>query len=354
MHTAKIRTISLALAALMLAASARADSVADFYKGKTVEILIGAAAGGGYDLPGRLVARHIGRHIPGQPTVIVKNMPGSASLRMTNYLYNVAPRDGTAIGMPNNNIPLEPRLHILSPDGSNMRFDVQKMHWIGTPLQEPQALFVWHEAPAKTVADLKKTEILVAATSVAADNATLPTLMNKLIGTRMKVVAGYKGQAEIFTAIERGEVQGNSTGLSNLFVHKADWMKQGKLRVLVQFAIERDPQLKDVPTALELVSSEEDRELLRVFLSKYQMTRPFAMPPEVPTARVAAIRTAFDATMKDPAYIAEAKKIGLEVSPLGGAEIEALIEQIQRTPQPVVDKLRSLLARPGTGTKKKR
>jgi tripartite-type tricarboxylate transporter receptor subunit TctC len=347
MFDPKKTAVAMMLGALLAASPAAADPVADFYRGKTVEILIGAAAGGGYDLAGRAVARYLGRHIPGEPAIVVKNMPGSTSLRMTNYLYNVAARDGTAIGMPNNNIPFEPRLHMLSPDGKNIRFDVARLNWIGTPLQEPQVLYVWHTAPVKTVADLKKTEITVGTTAIASDNYTLPVLMNRLIGTRMKPVSGYQGQSGIFLALERGEVQGNSTGLSNLFVHKAQWMKQGKLRLLMQFAVERDPQIANIPTALELVSSDADRDLLRLYLSKYKMARPLAMPPGVPPERVATIRAAFDATMKDPAYIAEANKIHLDISPVDGAGIAALVHRIETAPQPMIDRLKALLARPG-------
>lgn len=347
MYSTRYGAIAIALSLLLASGPApAADPVADFYRGKTVEILIGAAAGGGYDLAGRAVARHIGRHIPGEPTIVVKNMPGSTSLRMTNHLYNVAPRDGTSIGMPNNNIPFEPRLHMLSPDGKNVRFDLQRFNWIGTPLQEPQVLYVWHEAPVKTVADLKKTEILVGTTAVASDNYTLPVMMNRLIGTKMKPVSGYQGQNEIFLALERGEVQGNSTGLSNLFVNKAAWMKQGKLRILMQFAVERNPQIGNVPTALELVP-DADRDLMRLYLSKYKMARPLAMPPEVPADRVAAIRAAFDATMKDPQYVAEANKMKLDISPVGGDEIAALVHRIQTAPQKLIDRLKVLVARPG-------
>lgn len=340
------KRVAMAVAAVLLSASsAVAETVADFYKGKTIEILVGAAAGGGYDIAGRAVARYIGRHIPGQPAIVVKNIPGSASVRMTNHLYNVAPQDGTVIGMPNNNLPYEQRLRLMSTDGSNLHFDVAKMHWIGTPIQEPQVLWVWHGAPARTVEDLKKTEILMGATAVAADNASQPRLLNAMLGTKMKVVAGYKGQADIFIAIERGEVQGNTTGVSNLFVHKGDWMKEGKIRVLVQLAVDRAPEFRNVPTAVELAASEADRELLRVFLLKYKMTRPLAMAPGVPADRAVAMRAAFDATMKDPDYIAEATRIGLGHGPLSGAEVEALVKQVQAMPQPLADRLRALLVR---------
>ena len=161
----------------MVCLPARAETVEEFYRGKSIDFLIGAAAGGGYDLAGRAVARHITRHVPGAPQIVVRNMPAASSLVMTNHLYNIAKRDGTVIGMTNNNIPLEPRLHLLSPDGANVKFDVTRLAWLGSPLQEPQVLFVWHTAPVRTVADLKTTRILVGAVTVAADNYTMQLLL---------------------------------------------------------------------------------------------------------------------------------------------------------------------------------
>jgi tripartite-type tricarboxylate transporter receptor subunit TctC len=326
------------------AAVAQAEPVADFYRGKTIELLIGGATGGGYDLAGRTAANHLGRHIPGNPGFVVRNLPGATSLIMTNQLYNVAKRDGTVIGMPLSNIPLEPRLKLISPDGANVRFDVERFGWIGTPVQEPQVTWVWHTAPARNLEDLRANLVRMGATTASADNYILPTLVNRLLGTKMQVVTGYIGQNEINLAVERGEVQGNNTGLSNITVNKADWLRDGKVRILLQYGAERLPVLPDVPTAAELVGAEEDRTLLRFYAVKFNMARPLAVPPEVPPERLAALRAAFDATMKDPRYIEDAKRIGLDVSPLGGAQIEALIRQVQATPEGVVARLRELLA----------
>ena len=328
------------------AAAAQAEPVEDFYRGKTIELLIGGASGGGYDLAGRTVANHLGRHIPGNPNFVVRNLPGATSLIMTNQLYNVSKRDGTVIGMPLSNIPLEPRLKLISPDGANVRFDVDRFGWIGTPVQEPQITWVWHSAPARNLADLRANLIRMGATTSSADNYILPTLVNRLLGTRMQVVTGYIGQNEINLAVERGEVQGNNTGLSNMTVNKADWLRDGKVRILLQYGAERLPVLPDVPAAAELASAEEDRALLRFYAIKFNMARPLAAPPEVPPERLAALRAAFDATMKDPRYIEDARRIGLDVSPLGGERIEALIRQVQATPEPVVARLRELLAAP--------
>ena len=332
------------LALLLLGVPALADPVEDFYRGKTIELLIGGAVGGGYDLAGRTVANHLGRHIPGNPGFVVRNLPGATSLIMTNQLYNVAKRDGTVIGMPLSNILLEPRLKLISPDGANVKFDIERFGWIGTSVQEPQVTWVWHTVPARNLDDLRSNLVRMGATTLSADNYVLPTLVNRLLGTRMQVVNGYIGQNEINLAVERGEVQGNNTGLSNITVNKSDWLRDGKVRILLQYGAERLPALSDVPAAAELAGTEEDRALLRFYAVKFDMARPLTAPPEIPPERLSALRAAFDATMKDPRYLEEAERIGLDVSPLGGEQIEALIRQVQATPEPVVARLRELLA----------
>src|SRR5262245_25995689 len=334
-------------AALIGASAAQAQPIAEFYRGKTIEFLIGAAPGGGYDLVGRLIATHMPRHIPGQPAIVVRNMPGATGLIMTNQLYNVARRDGTALGMPTSNVPLEPRLKLISPDGSNIKFDVGRMSWIGTPLQEPQVTWLWHTAPARTVDDLKTQTILMGATTPSADNSILPHLVNALTGTRMQVVTGYQGQNEINIAAERGEVQGNNTGLSNLTVNKADWLRDSKVHILIQYGTERLAALKDVPTAVELAATDADRAVLRFYALKFNMARPLVLPPDVPADRVAALQSAFEATMKDEAYLDEARRLRLDVNWLGSRDVTEQVRQIQETPQAIVDRLRELLARAG-------
>jgi tripartite-type tricarboxylate transporter receptor subunit TctC len=344
------RAIALSYAALCLAlplGPARADDVADFYRGKTIELAIAGAAAGGYDVAARTLANHMSRHLPGNPVIIVRNMPGAAGLIVTNYLYNVAKRDGTVIGMPTSNVPIEPRLKLLSPDGSNIKFNLTKFSWLGTPLQEPQVTWVWHTAPAASVEDLKTNPILMGATTASADNSLLPLLVDELVGAKMKVLTGYQGQNEINLAAERGEVQGNNTGLSNLTVNKADWLREQKVRILLQFGSERLPQIKDVPTVLELVQSDADRAALRLYMIKFSMARPILIPPDVPAERTAALQGAFAATMTDPAYVEEATRIGLDTNWLGAKEIAARARDIDETPQAVVDHLRDLLTQAG-------
>jgi tripartite-type tricarboxylate transporter receptor subunit TctC len=336
------------LAALTIACAATpalAQSPGDFYKGKPVRMIIGAAVGGGYDLPGRVMQAHMGRHIPGNPTIVVENMPGAASLIMTNFLYNRAPRDGTVMGMPNNSVPLEPRLRILSRDGGDVRFDVSKFLWIGSPVQEPQILWTL-SANARNFDDLKNRRVIIGSMAVGADNYTLPFLANRILGTRMEIVPGYKGTSDTFMAAEQGEIHGGGTSLLNLMVSRGEWLRSGKAGFVLNFGLNRLPQLPDVPTAAELATTQADRELFRFIAMKFAMSRPLAFPPDVPQDRVDAMRRAFDETMKDPAFLADAKKIGLDVDPVSGVEIQKLVEEIQATPEAVVDRLRALLKAP--------
>jgi tripartite-type tricarboxylate transporter receptor subunit TctC len=336
-------------AALVVASAARADEIADFYRGKSIEIAVAGTAAGGYDVAARTLAARMSRHIPGNPAVIVRNMPGAAGLVVTNYLYNLARQDGTVIGMPTSNVPLEPRLKLLSPDGGNVKFDLSKFAWLGTPLQEPQVTWVWHDAPATNVDDLKLNPVLMGATTASADNAILPLVVNKLLGTKMKVATGYQGQNEINLAAERGEVEGNNTGLSNLTVNKADWLRDHKVRILLQFGVDRLPQLADVPTVIELTPNEADRAALRFYTIKFNMARPILIPPGVPPDRVAALQAAFEATMTDPLYLNDAKSIGLDTNWLGAKALANQAHAIADTPQAVVDHLHELLA--GAGIK---
>jgi tripartite-type tricarboxylate transporter receptor subunit TctC len=332
----------LVVSALLPSISAQAQDEAVFFKGKTVRILVGGAAGAAYDFVGRALAAHMGRHIPGEPAVIVENMPGAASIVMMNTLYNRAARDGTAMGMPLNGIVLEPRLKSLSRDGSNVHFDLSKMRFVGTPAQQPQVLWVWHQTPYASIEDLRSQSSNFGSTAPGGDNYILPTLSNALLGTQMKIIAGYKGVNDIFLATEQGEVHGATVNFSSL-LGKPDWMAAGKARILIQFGTERLASLKDVPTAIELAKDEASRQMLRVYATKFKTTYPILLPPDVPAARVRTMQGAFDATMLDKAFIADAEKIGIDVSPLGGPEIEKVMAEIEAAPQDVIDRLRLLV-----------
>ena len=316
--------------------------MAEFYKGKTVRLVVGAAAGAAYDFVGRAFAVHYGKYIPGNPNVIVENLPGAAGIIMLNQLYNRAPRDGTVMGMPLSGIVLEPRLKALSRDGTNVHFDVARMSFIGTPAQQPQSIVVWHGTPFKSLADLISTPATFGTTAPQTDSGVLPAMLNQLVGSKIKVVSGYKGVNDIFFAMEQGELQGASVLLSSL-LGKADWMREGKARILFHFGTERLKNLPDVPTAIELAPSDEAKLMLRVYASKFKTTYPIMLPPDVPAARIEGLRRAFDATMKDPQFVIDAKKVGVDVDPLGGEAIVRLIAEIDAVPQPVIDRLRKLI-----------
>jgi tripartite-type tricarboxylate transporter receptor subunit TctC len=337
----------VALAAFsVVGARAKADPVAEFYKGKTITHIVGAGAGGAYDLVSRTVTMHMGKHIPGSPNFMVTNMVGASSLTMMNYLTNPARKDGTVMGMTNPNIALERPLKMLSKGGGKILFDVSKLQWIGSPLQQPHVLWLWHTAPAKRFEDLKTNKVILGSTAVGGDNYTLPLILTRLMGAKLEIVSGYKGQAEIFTAAEQGEVQGNSAILPNLTSAKPDWFRDGKVRVLVQFGIERMRQLPDVPTAIELATNQSDKDMLRFYARKFSMAYPFVMAQEVPRERVGAMRAAFEATMKDPAFLKDAARLGLDIDPFSGAEMEALIKEMDEAPKEIVQRVEEFIAIP--------
>jgi tripartite-type tricarboxylate transporter receptor subunit TctC len=341
--TRRMNFVSLLVFGLCAYGSAAADPIADFYHGKTIRMIVGAGAGGGYDIVGRVIASRLGTHIPGNPSVVVENLAGAGGLVMANTLYNSAPRDGTAIGLPTNAVPLEPRLKLLTRNGGTAGFDIGQFGWLGSAAQQPQVLYIWHEVPVQTAADLKTVPVLMGTLGVGTDSYTLPLVMNEIMGAKMKVVPGYVGESDILVALERGEIQGNSAGLANLLSAEPEWLADGKVRILIQFGRARLPELPDVPAAPELASNELDRDMLRFFATKYDMAYTLITPPGVPAERLAALKGAFDATMKDPEYIAAAKKISLPVNPLSGDEVTKLVAQIQDAPQNVVDRMRSIL-----------
>jgi tripartite-type tricarboxylate transporter receptor subunit TctC len=320
-----------------------AQEASDFYRGKTIRIVVGGSAGGAYDTAARLVANHMARHVPGAPSIVVENMAGAASLQMANYVYNRASHDGTVIGMPNSNILLEPRLKLLSRSGGRVEFDLNRFIWLGTAMQEPQIMWVMSSGAVKSVDDAKTKETIIGATAVGADNYTLSVILNGTLGTRLKLISGYAGPPEILLAAERGEVEGSIGALSNLTVGKQEWWRAGKLRVLVQFGRERHPTIKDVPTAIELAERDADAQMFRFIALKFKMARVFFLPPDTLASRVEVLRRAFDETMSDPAFLRQSSTIGLDVNPIDGAGTTKLVQEIQETPDAVVDKLRTLI-----------
>jgi len=341
-----VRTLLLAfVCALAFAAAVPAaaqEDIAAFYKGKTVRIVVGTAAGGGYDLFARIVARHLASHIPGAPAIIVQNLPAAGGLVMTNQLYATAPRDGTVIGAPINGIPTAP---LLQPNGAH--FDAEKLIWLGSTNREPYVAFVWHTGPVQSVAELQQKELIVGATTPGTTMVDFPLIANAILGTRFKIVRGYEGTPQINHAIERGEIDGQGgVGWAAVKAQVPQWISEKKIRVIAQYGLKRHAELADIPSMLEFAKSEADRRALLMLFARTEYGRPYFLPPEVPAARVAALRRAFDATMRDPAFLADAAKLQLDVDPMSGEQVQALVGELAHTPADVVARVRGILAAP--------
>jgi tripartite-type tricarboxylate transporter receptor subunit TctC len=329
----------LCVTLLALLATARADEVADFFRGKTVRIIVGVGVGSGYDLNARLLARHLPGHIPGHPAVIVQNQPGAGSLTMTNQLFIAGPFDGTAIGASFNGMPTAP---LFQPAATH--FDPNRLIWLGSTNRETQVTYVWHTVPVQRLEELKSTELIVGAQAPGSTQYDFPMLANALFGYKFKVIPGYESTPKIHLAMERGEVQGNgATNWSTLKLINSNWIAEKKIRVLAQWALKKHPELPDVPLVLDLATSEADRQALRLALARLEYGRPFFLPPGVPAERVAALRRAFDAALKDPALLAEADKSKIEIDPLPGEEVAELVKQVSATPPDVVARVRAAL-----------
>jgi tripartite-type tricarboxylate transporter receptor subunit TctC len=333
------------LAALMVLASAfiapaqAQQDVEAFYRGKRIEIRVGTGPGGGYDLAARILARSIGKYIPGNPSVIVQNVPGAASLALMNQLYNVAPSDGTVLGVVTNGIPTAP---ILTPEA--VRFELARFQWIGSPAPETQVVMVWSKARARTLADLFRTETIVGAIGPGTATYDVPIVTNPILGTKFKIVSGYGNTAQIDLAMERGEVEGHAAlGWVSAKTRNQKWIEDGKVRILAQYGFRAHPDLPQVPL-FELPHNDDERQAITVMLIRQEFGRPFLVPPNVPAARLAALRQAFAATMRDPGFIADAKKADLEINPVSGEALDQLSAQVSATRPEVAKRLRAILA----------
>ena len=309
---------ALALVSATLLASAETVRAADFYQGKTINFIIASAVGGGYDTYSRLIANHIGAHLAGQPSVIPQNMPGAGSIRASNYLYNVAPKDGTAIGMIDQAIYLNQILG--TPE---LKADATKFNWIGRIISNSAVLFAWHTAPAKTIDDVFTHELIVS-TSGSASKLNW-TVLNNVVGTKFKIINGYQGTGDSRLAMERGEVHALSMPWSLLKIEGAELLKEKKINLLLQTGADKHPELPNVPRMIDLAKNDQDRQLLALFSSPSTVGRSVVAPPGLPPERVAELRKAFMATIKDPTLIADVKKAQLELDPLSGEELQAAI-----------------------------
>lgn len=320
---------------LLMPLAAGAEPVADFYRGKTVNVYIGVGVGGEYDIQARLVARHIGKHIPGNPTVVPQNMTGAGGLRMINYLYNVAPKDGTAIGMIANAFPAMQAAGI-----PGVQFDASQMQWIGTIAPVVETMAVWHTTGVKSIDDLRKRETVAGASARGAITFIYPQMMNEFLGTRFKIVTGYPGGNQINLAMERGEVEARNNTWSSWKATKAAWLAEKKITVVAQ-AGPRAPDL-DAPSVEDAARTPEERALIELVVSGTRLGRPLATNA-APPDRVAALRTAFAETMKDPEFLAEAKGLNFDVDPVLGEKMQGIVVKVLATPKDIAAKAKGLL-----------
>jgi tripartite-type tricarboxylate transporter receptor subunit TctC len=338
---AGVLPLRVAIAAFLAAqiSSAHAQATAAFYKGRNVNMEIGYTAGGGYDVYARAIARFIGKHIPGGPTVLPKNMPGAGSLRLANWLYTAAPKDGTEIATIGRGIAFDPML-----GNRNAQFDAAKFTWLGSTTNEVSVCVVWQGSGVAKFDDLYGKPMTVGGTGGGADTDVFPQILNAVLGTKMKVIAGYPGGNDVNLAMERGEVQGRcGWSWSSLQATHKDWLTQKKIIVLVQLALSKHPDLPDVPLITDLAKTDEQRQILKLIFARQVMGRPYLAPPGVPKERADTLRQAFLDTLQDKEFLAEADTAQLEIKPVTGPDIEKLVREVYQTPADIAAKAAAVL-----------
>src|SRR3954467_10155829 len=323
------RVVAATLIALSATIAASAQAPANFYKGKNVDLMIGYSVGGGYDVYARLIAKHLGKHIPGNPTVTPKNMEGAGSLRLANWLYNVAPKDGTVMGTIGRGTGFDPLL-----GHKAAQFDGNKFNWIGSANDEVSVCVSWNKPGNVTTFDeLYQKQLTVGGTGAAADTDQFPRILNNVLGTKMKIVTGYPGGNDVNLALERGEVDGRcGWSWSSVESTRANWGKEKKINILVQLALQKHPDLPDVPLITEQAKNEEQKQILTLIFARQALGRPYLAPPGIPFDRVDVLRKAFMDTMKDPEFLAEADKAQLEITPVSGDALQKLVADVYKTP----------------------
>jgi tripartite-type tricarboxylate transporter receptor subunit TctC len=323
-----------ALVALLSALPARAEGPAEFYKGKNVELYIGYSVGGAYDLYTRVLARHLGKHIPGNPTIIPKNLEGAGSLRLANWLYNVGAKDGTIIGTIGRGTAFDP---LLGSRGA--QFQADKFTWIGSANNEVSVCVAWKTSGISKFADVFEHELIVGGTGQAADTDQFPRILNGVLGTKFKIVSGYPGGNDVTLAMERGEVLGRCgwSWSSVLSTHKR-WFDDGSITVLVQMSLNKHPGLPDIPLVMDFAKTDEQKQIFKLIFARQVMGRPYLAPPRVPNDRANALREAFMRTMEDPEFLGEAEAAQLEINPVSGEQVEKLVTELYKTPKPVAAK----------------
>jgi tripartite-type tricarboxylate transporter receptor subunit TctC len=335
------RLLALCIVAGACLPQAKADVVAEFYQGRTVTVVVGSNAAGGYDTFARAVARYMGKHIPGSPTLIVRNMPGAGGMTAANFLYNNADKDGSVIGLVQNNTPFEPLFGT-----KEARYDPVRFNWLGSPSAETAMVLLWHAAPVNSVAELKVREVAVGVSGANSTPAFFTRLLNATLGTRMKPINGYPGQNDVLLAMERREIDGHpSAFFSSVRSTRPTWLRDKTAKAIVQYGAEKLAELPDVPFAPDLVGHDGDRLVMQAAFAPLALGRPLLMPPGVAAERVAALRAAFAATMADPDFLAEGERVGLGLNaPRSGEQIQEVVERAYQSPPRVIDRLRQLNA----------
>jgi tripartite-type tricarboxylate transporter receptor subunit TctC len=321
---------------LLAAAPAFAQSVEDFYKGKTLTIYVGLSAGGGYDINARLLAKHIGKYIPGQPGVVVRNMPGGGGLVMANNVANVFAKDGLHMAAPQRGVPFEPLLG----DASNAKYDPLKLNWIGSMNSDTSVAVATRKSGVKSWEELKTKELIVAGTGVGTESVVAPYVLRNVLGLKFRVIAGYPGGSEMNLAMQRGEVDGRGTySWTSIKPHYKEYIESGDLNILFQMGLRKHPDIPNVPLVLDFAQNDEQKKLLELQFTAFELGRPFFVAEGVPADRVNALRRAFDETMKDKELLADAEKQGLEINPSTGEEMQEILTRVYATPKELVAKL---------------
>lgn len=328
---------SLAMVACM--ESAHAQSAADFYKGKQIDVIVGSLAGGGYDQYARVLARFMPAHLPGNPQMVVKNNPGGGGRAAMNQVYNVSAKDGTVIGITTRNVTWDPLY------GEQASFDPTKLNWLGSLNSDTSLCVVWHTTPHKTLDAVKANEVLMGSGGPTISDSVHVKLLNHIANTKLKLVLGYKGSTDVHLAMERGEVQGRC-GLTwgSIQARYGHWMAEKKISLIAQFALNKNADLPDVPFIMDIAQTPEQKQMIELLLAANEMGRPFFTPPGVPADRVEALRTAFVATAKDPKFIAETEKQAMELQLMTGEEVENLVKRVYASPKAIVDMAKQIVA----------
>lgn len=328
--------VGLLALAIICSSPCSAQTPEQFYKGKQIELAIGYPPAGSNDIYARLLGRHLGKHIPGHPTIVPQNRPGAGSFLALAYVYNAAPKDGSVIGIGAPTAPLDEKLGT-----QGVRFKAAEFNWIGRIDSLINMVFLWHTAPVKTVDDAFKIESKLSGTGVGSTVAIYPTVMNNVLGTKFKLIMGYKGSNDAQLAVERGEVEGHSTSWTAVKVAHPDWRPQNKINIVVQFSAKRHPEMADVPTVVELARTDEQRKILSAVVNAAEIGTAFFTTPGAPPDRVEALRRAFDATMKDPEFLAEAERLQLSAGPLPGEELQNVVAEVSTLTPELVEKVKA-------------